>query len=241
MRGRNKKEEDPDYDPTAEEENASDPGATVPAPRGVDVTLNSTGGKQQEPSAATDANPKHLAAAAAAAAAGAEAKRLANPVADGESKSLANPPDLKAAATGGDSKPLAKPVKKKARGRPKNKDTVVVQTVDSDSEAGGDAKSGETPTISNKDPAPGFVSQSPTNKGEDGTKGEVENEEEEVEEEDPTLEQYTTFTLDEADSLNYHQEEDNEQPSGRNGSRFTEEDLLKFIPSTTNKYCLMVI
>ena len=54
------------------------------------------------------------------------------------------------------------------------------------------------------------------------------------------MERYTTFTMDEADSLNYHQEEDNEQPSGRSGSRFTEEDLLKFIPSTTNKYCLMI-
>ena len=73
------------------------------------------------------------------------------------------------------------------------------------SKSGADSVSVDTPRTSNsnKDTAPGVVSQNPKHEEEDGTKGEVENEEEELEE-DPILERCTTFNMDEADSLNYH-------------------------------------
>ena len=45
--------------------------------------------------------------------------------------------------------------------------------------------------------------------------------------------------MDKVDSLNYHQLEDNVQPQGRKG-RFSGKNSMKFIPSTTNKYCLVL-
>ena len=96
-----------------------------------------------------------------------------------------------------------------------------------------------TPKTSNtnKDEDPSRVSQSQL--------GEEVEEEEEVKVEDkelegnPVLKQYSTFTLDELDSVNYHRMEDNKQPQG-SGGRFSGRDLMKFIPSTTNKYCLVI-
>ena len=63
--------------------------------------------------------------------------------------------------------------------------------------------------------------------------------EEEEEEADPILEPNDFFTLDERDSLNYQKLLDKVQPQGRRG-RFSVKDLIKFIPSTTNKYCLVI-
>ena len=76
-----------------------------------------------------------------------------------------------------------------------------------------DSKSVDTPiiSISNKNEVPGVVSQTPNHEEEGKEKGEVEDEKEEVEE-DPILERCATFIMDKADSLNYHQLEDNEQP-----------------------------
>ena len=53
------------------------------------------------------------------------------------------------------------------------------------------------------------------------------------------MKQYSTFILDKLDSVNYHQMEDNKQPQG-SGGRFSGRDLMKFIPSSTNKHCLMI-
>ena len=88
-----------------------------------------------------------------------------------------------------------------------------------------DGKSVDIPTISNKVGAPGVVSQTTQHEEEVKATGEAEDKEEEVEE-DPILEQCTTFTLDEMDSLNYHQLENNQQPPGSSG-RFSGKDLTK--------------
>ena len=69
--------------------------------------------------------------------------------------------------------------------------------------------------------------------------GQDEDEEEEEEEADPIFEPYDSFTMDKRDSLNYQQLEDKVQPQGSRG-RFSGKDLMKFIPSTTNKYCLVI-
>ena len=77
------------------------------------------------------------------------------------------------------------------------------------------------------------------------TNGEEVKEEEEGDVKDeelegnPVLKQYSTFTLDELDSVNYQRMEDNKQLQG-SGGRFSGRDLMKFIPSTINEYCLMI-
>ena len=59
--------------------------------------------------------------------------------------------------------------------------------------------------------------------------------------EEPTLEPsvHTSFTIDENISLDYQLLLDPDQPFGRR-DRFTREDLIKFIPTTEHKYCLVV-
>ena len=75
---------------------------------------------------------------------------------------------------------------KRRRGR--NNSPPQPEAGDISSKAGADSESVDTPTISNKDEAPGFVSQTPKHNEEEGeVKGEVKNEEEEVEEENPLL------------------------------------------------------
>ena len=103
---------------------------------------------------------------------------------------------------------------------------------------GAKSESDNTPTISNKAKAAGFVSLTPKH-DEEEVKLEEEVEDEDEEEADPIIEPYDSFTLDKVDSLNYHQLEDNKQPRGSKG-RFSGKDLMKFIPSTKNKYCMVI-
>ena len=92
------------------------------------MALNTRNKNKKSKPLAKPPDPEVAAAAAAAVAA-----------VDADTKPLANPPDpeVAAAAADADSEPLAKPAKfKKARGRQK-KETVVAETVGSDSEADG--------------------------------------------------------------------------------------------------------
>ena len=99
-----------------------------------------------------------------------------------------------------------------------------------------ESKGGATPINSNKTKAVGFTSSNPKH---DEEEVKDKDEEEETEEADPILEPYDSFTMDKRDSLNYQQLEDKVQPQGSRG-RFSGKDLMKFIPSTTNKYCLVI-
>ena len=104
------------------------------------------------------------------------------------------------------------------------------------------AKGEATPTKSNKTKAVGFASSNPKyDEDEDDVdkKNEDEDGEEDEEEADPILDPNNSFTLDKRDSLNYQKLLDKVQPQGRRG-RFSVKDLIKFIPSTTNTYCLVI-
>ena len=105
------------------------------------------------------------------------------------------------------------------------------------------AKGEATPTKSNKTKAVGFASSNPKHDDDDDDVDEEKevdkDEEEEGEEADPILEPNDSFTLDNRDSLNYQKLLDKVQPQGRRG-RFSVKDLMKFIPSTLNKNCLVI-
>ena len=97
-----------------------------------------------------------------------------------------------------------------------------------------ESESVDTPIISN---AAGVISSTPKYDGDDDDNDEEVADEEGEEEE--KLEPYDSFTMAGTDSLNYQRLEDNSQSQGRKG-RFSGKDLLKFIPSTSNKYCLVI-
>ena len=202
-RGRNKKE-DPDYDPLAEEENLPKsppkkksgkkkvgvPSEKVPASQ--EVAQATSQGEDFAPAAATTISAELDAATTAALDEYlAKMKEINAKITEGARKiEEARKKKIKTAATKSQSKTL-----NSIREEEKADDTSVATSKISNT---------------NKDKSPGRVSQSQLEE-EVEEEGKVEVKDEELEE-DPVLEQYSTFTLDERDSVNYYQMEDNEQP-----------------------------
>ena len=215
-RGRNKKE-DLHYDPLAEKENMPKP---LPKKRGGKKKVGVASEKvpaSPEVAQATSQGDDFTSATATI------SQELDASTTDALDKSLAKMLAINAKTTKGtrQSKEARKNKVKTAAAKSQSK---ILDSIRE--EAKEDDTSVATPKISN-------------------TNGEEVEQDEEVDVKDkelkgnPILKQYSTFTLDELDSVNYHQMEDNEQPQG-SGNRFSGRDLMKFILSTTNKYCLMI-